>query len=137
MFSAVILPLQGKKDCMKLQNKINWPVVKARRALKLKIEEDFRRGWPAPGAFQEKGVLEHLAQADRATTRALMVWFDDGGTSVIAPAEAFLFTWVRSFCNRTLRYTPRFAQGYSGCDGEPKIILSRALASLSALPQIA
>lgn len=65
---------------MKPWNKINGPVVKARRALKLKIDDDFWRGWQVQDPLQEKGVPEHLDQADRATTRALMVWSDDGGT---------------------------------------------------------
>ncbi len=68
------------KECrMKPRNKINWPVVKARRALKLKIEDDFWQWWKEQGALKEKGAAAHITQADHATTHALMVWSDDGG----------------------------------------------------------
>jgi hypothetical protein len=63
---------------MKSWNKIKWLVVKARRVLKLRIEDDWR-WWQEPDALKEKGATEHLTQADRATRRALMVWSDDGG----------------------------------------------------------
>lgn len=62
-------------------DKINWLAVKARHALKLKIEDNFWRGWPEQDALKEKGAAAPSTQADRVTTHALMVWSDDGGTT--------------------------------------------------------
>jgi hypothetical protein len=67
---------------MKLWNKINWPVVKAGHALKLKIEDNFWREWPAQDTLKEKGLITPLPQTDRTTVHALMVWTDDGGKAV-------------------------------------------------------
>ena len=66
------------KGCVVNGNKINWPAVKARRAFKLRIEDNWR-WWQEPDALQEKGAIEPITPAGRATTHALMVWADDGG----------------------------------------------------------
>jgi hypothetical protein len=68
---------------MKSWNKINWPAVKARRALKLKIEAGFWRGSSEQDTLKEKGRTIHRTPADRTTVHALMVWSDDGGTAAL------------------------------------------------------
>jgi hypothetical protein len=57
--------------------KISWQGTKVRRDLKL--EDDLWRWWQEQDARKEKGATAHIAQADRATAHALMVWSDDGG----------------------------------------------------------
>jgi hypothetical protein len=66
---------------MKRWYKINWQVAKVRRALKL--EDDSWRWWKEQGALKEKGAAAHIAQADRASVHALMVWSDDGGPATL------------------------------------------------------
>jgi hypothetical protein len=57
--------------------KISWQGAKVRRDLKL--EDDLWRWWQEQDARKEKGATTHIAEADRTTAHALMVWSDDGG----------------------------------------------------------
>jgi len=44
-----------------------------------RIEDGLGRWWKEQGALEEEGAAAHITQADHPTTRALMVWSDDGG----------------------------------------------------------
>jgi hypothetical protein len=66
---------------MKPWYKSKWQAAKVRRALKL--EDDSWRWWQEQEARKDKGTAAHIAQADRATAHALMVWSDDGGPATL------------------------------------------------------
>ena len=61
---------------MKQWDKINWPVLNRRAR---EIEAELWQWSLAQHDLKEKGVAAPVTQADHATTRALMVWCDDGG----------------------------------------------------------
>ena len=61
---------------MKQWNKINWPALNRRAR---EIEAELWRLSPVKHNLNEKSVAAPVTQTDSATTRALMVWCDDGG----------------------------------------------------------
>ncbi len=61
---------------MKQWDKINWPVMNRRAR---EIEAELWQWSLAQQDLKEKGGAILIIPADHATTRALMVWADDGG----------------------------------------------------------
>ena len=62
---------------MRPWNEINWPALNRRAR---EIEAELWQWSLAQHDLKEKGVAAPTTQADHATTtRALMVWSDDGG----------------------------------------------------------
>lgn len=62
---------------MEQWNKINWPALNGRAC---EIGVDLRKWWLEQGDLKEKGgVAAPITRTDQVTTRALMVWSDDGG----------------------------------------------------------
>ena len=61
---------------MRPWHEINWPALNRRAR---EIEAELWRWSLAQHDVKEEGVAVLTTQADHATTRALMVWSDDGG----------------------------------------------------------
>ena len=64
---------------MKPVSKLTPMSAQVRRSFKTK--EDFLRWLREKNARQKRLAQEEITQANRATSQALMVWADDGGTT--------------------------------------------------------
>jgi hypothetical protein len=64
---------------MKPVGKLLQKSAQVRRSFKTK--EDFLRWLREKNARQKRLAQEEITQANRATSQALMVWADDGGTT--------------------------------------------------------
>jgi hypothetical protein len=64
---------------MKPVGKLLQKSAQVRRSFKTK--EDFLRWLREENARQKRLAQEEITQANRATSQALMVWADDGGTT--------------------------------------------------------
>jgi hypothetical protein len=65
---------------MKPVNKSNRDAAQARQTYKTK--DDFLRWLREKNARQKRLAQKEITQVGRATSRALMVWADDGGATV-------------------------------------------------------
>jgi DNA-binding NarL/FixJ family response regulator len=68
---------QFKEQSMKPEDKSKRQIIRGRRTHKTK--EDFLRWLRKKNALKKQAAEEQIRQADPATSRALMVWADDGG----------------------------------------------------------
>ena len=62
---------------MKPEDKSKRQIIRGRRTHKTK--EDFLRWLRKKNALKKQAAEEQIRQADPTTSRALMVWADDGG----------------------------------------------------------
>ena len=64
---------------MKPEDTSKRQTAQLRHTYKIKTKDDFLRWLREKNALNKKVAEEQIAQADRAISKALMVWADDGG----------------------------------------------------------